>query len=463
MSLWPFSLDPAPVPPVETRFRRIRTPIPAPGTRELMAELDRFECRSMHGQLPVVWDRAEGFQVFDRHGNAWIDFTSSIFVANAGHANPRVAQAVADAMANGTWHAYTYATEIRARYLRRLMEAAPAPLGKAWLASSGSEASECGLRLMKLYARSRGKRRAGIICFDGAYHGRTMGAALVSGSEQSRAWIGLDDPAIHRLPFPFPWDVADGQARAREDIARLTASGIDPARDLAGIFIESYQGWAAAFYPDGYVQAMAEFAAANDILLGFDDIQGGFARTGRMFAYEHYGVAADIVCLGKGISSSLPLAATLARADVMDLFSTGSMAATHSAHPLCCAAALANLEVIAEERLVEQAARRGDILMEGLHAFADRFPGRVAQVSGRGMIAALLLKDPRTGTPDGETATRVCLRALQKGLILVHTGREAIKVGPPLTIPDEALREGLAVLGEAMAEIVAEQETERRP
>ena len=453
-----FSPQPADVPRVETRFRRIVTPIPAPGTVELLAELDRYECRSMHGALPVVWDRAVDFQVFDRHGNAWIDFTSSIFVSNAGHANGHIADTLRRELTDGTWHAYTYATETRARYIRRLVEAAPAPLAKAWLASSGSEATECALRLMRLHARAAGKRAPGIVCFEGAYHGRTLGAAMLSGTEASRAWMGFEPPFVHRLPFPFPWmlDGRSGAERARADIARLEASGIDPRQDLCGLMLETYQGWAAAFYPDGYVPVLAEWAAANGILLAFDDIQGGFARTGRLFGYEHYGVAADIVCVGKGMSSSLPLSATLARAEVMDLFETGSMSATHSAHPLCCAAALANLEEIERWGLVAEAARRGALLEARLDALKARFPTRVATVSGRGLIAAVLLVDPRDGRPDGATATAVCLRALRKGLILVHTGRESIKIGPPLTIPDDALMEGMDVLEESLAEVIGE-------
>ncbi|HRQ80251.1 MAG TPA: aminotransferase class III-fold pyridoxal phosphate-dependent enzyme [Azospirillaceae bacterium] len=442
---------------IETRWRRIVTPIPAPGAVELMAALETCESRAMHGQLPVEWDRAEDFQVFDRHGNAWIDFTSSIFVANAGHANPRIKAALLHEIENGAWHAYTYVTAVRARYLKRLVDAAPAPLTKAWLASSGSEATECGLRLMRLYAQAKGKRRPGILCWNGAYHGRTMGAASLSGSPASRAWMGFDPPHVFRLDFPFPWTLEGrgGAEQAKADIARLEAEGVDPAQDLGGLLMESYQGWAAAFYPQDYVRTFADWARAHDVLVGFDDIQAGFARTGKMFAYEHYGVEADVLCLGKGISSSLPLSATLARADVMDLFGVGTMSATHSAHPLSCAAALANLEEIERLDLPREAARRGALLFDRLEGLRRRFPDRVSHVLGRGLIAAVLLKDPVTGAPDGATASAACRNALRNGLILVHTGRESIKIGPPLTIADDALMEGLDVLEAALAEAVA--------
>lgn len=454
-----FPTHPVDVPRVETPNRRIVTAIPTPAALDVIDRLAEVECRSMLGQMPVLWDRAEGFQVHDRYGNRWIDFSSSIFVANAGHANPQIRDALIRELDQGTWHAYTYATETRARYLRRLIDIAPAPLAKAWLASAGSEATECAFRIIRLYAAAAGKRRPGIVTFNGAYHGRTVGAALMSGTPASRSWIGFDDPYAHRLDFPFEWtlDGMDGRQRAEADIARLRTQVEDPARDIAGIMLESYQGWAAAFYPPGYVETLATFARANGILIAFDDIQAGFGRSGRMFAFQHYDVEPDIACIGKGISSSLPLSAILARAELMDLFAVGSMSATHSAHPLCCAAGLANIEAIVEGGLVAQAERRGQLLRDALEDLQRRHPGRIRHVLGKGLMMGLLLADPDTGAPDGETASRVCLRALEKGLILVHTGRESIKIGPPLVISDEALLEAAGVIGEALEEVLAEK------
>lgn len=455
-----FSRVPVPVPEVETRFRRIRTPIPNPASLPILDDLERYESRSMHGQMPVVWDRASGFQVSDSSGNTWIDFTSTIFVTNAGHGNPRVKAALGEIIGHDLLHSYTYATEIRARYLKRLVGATPPQLEKAFLLSSGTEAAECAIKLLRMHAQARGKRHGGIISFEDAMHGRTLGAQMLGGSPASRAWIGYEDPHIHRIPFPYPWVLweegreVSGEDRFHADIDRLLARGIDPGSDLAGFILESYIGWGAVFFPPDYVRALFRWAREQGLPVVFDEIQGGFGRTGKFFAYQHYGVEPDMVLCGKGISSCLPLSAVMGSRAMMDLPEVGSMSSTHSANPLSCAAGLATLEFLESRDLVEEAARRGEILFAGLHRLQERYPERIRYVFGKGMLASLILADPATGQPDPLTASLVCEKAMQKGLLLVHTGRESIKIGPPLTIEDEALGEGLSVLAESVGEVV---------
>ena len=442
------------VPRQESPFRRIVTSIPAPDAEAAFAALESYESRSMHGQLPVIWDRAEGFQVFDRHGNCWIDFTSTIFVTNTGHANPRMRKALRQIIDHGLLHSYTFITDIRLRYHKKLIESVPSSLEKAFLLSAGTEATECALKLMRLQGLKKGKSRGGIICFENAMHGRTVGAAMMGGNPASRAWIGYEDPNMHRFPFPYPWamDNLTGAQKAQRDLETLAAAGIDLKTLICGIMIEPYQGWGAIFYPEGYVETLADYAKKNDVVLCFDEIQSGFGRTGKWFAYEHYAVEADLICCGKGMSSGFPLSGVLGRADLMDLPDVGSMSSTNSANPLACAAGLATLETFLEEDLVAESQRKGELLKKGLLALQNRFPDRISYVFSQGMVAAVLLKDPVTGRADGVTASRVCERAMQKGLLLVHTGRESIKMGPPLTIPDAALLEGLAVLSDSMSE-----------
>lgn len=449
-----FSLDPKAVQTVETKHRRIVTAIPTPDVSAVFESLERNEARSMHGQMPVIWDRALGHQVFDPHGNCWIDFTSTIFVANAGHGHPHILARLRQALDSNLLHSYIFAHGIRQQYLEKLVSFVPASLEKAFLLSAGTETTECAFKLMRLAAAKRGKRRPGIVSYEGAMHGRTLGAVMMGGNPTSRAWIGYDDPNVHRLPFPYPWTLKgrSGAEVAHEHLKLLEERGLDLTQDISGIMIESYQGWGAIFYPLDYVQTMAEYARANAVVLTFDEIQSGFGRTGKLFAYEHYGVEADLVCCGKGLSSSLPLAAVLGRAEIMDLPDIGSMSSTHSANPLVCAAGLANIEVLEDENLVAESERCGVILHNALHAIKDRHPDRVDDVMGKGMVAGVLIRDPATGEPDGAFATKVCTLAMEKGLLMVHTGRESIKIGPPLSIPEDALLEGLAVLEEAIEE-----------
>jgi 4-aminobutyrate aminotransferase-like enzyme len=284
---------------------------------------------------------------------------------------------------------------------------------------------------------------------------------MLGGIPAAREWIGYEDPNIFRLPFPYPWELKDGSGRRVSSEALFSAhleqlkqKGINPKTDICGFILESYIGWGAAFFPVDYVKALVAFARNHNIIVTFDEIQAGFGRTGKLFAYQHYGVEPDLICCGKGISSSLPLSAVLGSQKIMDLPDIGSMSSTHSANPLCCAAGLANIEYIESHNLISESGRKGKILFDELEKIRKKFPDRITEILGKGLLAALLFKDPKNGVPDSLTASLICEKAMQKGLLLVHTGRESIKIGPPLTIPDDALVEGLNVLDESIEEIV---------
>jgi 4-aminobutyrate aminotransferase-like enzyme len=457
MAAFAFSRTPVKRPEVKTRYRSIKTAIPVPESLPILDDLYKYESRSMHGQIPIVWDRAEDFQVFDRWGNAWIDFTSTIFVANAGHANERIIAALREILDKRLLHTYSYATEIRAKFLRRLVEATG--FEKAYLISTGTEATEMVVKLMRMQGQKAGKRRLGVVSFEGSYHGRTQGAAMFGGNAASRTWVGYDDPNVWQVPFPYEWNLNtgdDGSSLFHEHVKLVEARGVDFAKDVCGFMFESYIGWAAAFIPKGYVRAAAEFARTKGVLLGFDEVQGGFGRTGKLFTYQHYDVQPDLIACGKGISSSLPLSAVLGRADLIDLPEVGSMSSTHSANPLVCAAGLANLEELIGRKLVEAAEDKGRLLLDRLKRTQAKYPDRIARVTGHGLLGALIFRDPRTGDADGLTASLVCERALHMGVLLVHTGRESIKFGPPLTIPEEALEEGMDVVEQAIGQIASE-------
>lgn len=455
MSSYDFSQKPLEIPSVNTKYRKIVTKLPVPESLQILKDLEKYESRSMHGQFPIVWDRAEGFQVFDAYGNCWIDFTSTIFLANSGHANPHIIKALQNLLDKRLLHTYTFANESRAKFLKKLIETMPEPLKKAFLLSSGTEATECALKLMRMHGRKIHPKKVGIISFFGSMHGRTMGAEMLNGNPAKSDWIGYSDPNIHHLPFPYPWLQANDWAECfKNDIASLIENGME-IKNIAGYMIESYQGWGAIFYPEEYIKALIEFARDNQILVAFDEIQSGMGRTGKLFAYEHYGVEPDIVCLGKGLSSSLPLSAVVGRKDIMDLPDIGSMSSTHSGNPLCCAAGLANLEEIESRNLVKESARKGELLHRELNKLKSRYPDRISYVLGKGLIAGIIIVNSETGEPDSEFASKVSEKCMQKGLLVVHTGRESIKIGPPLVIPDEALLEGIKVLEEAFSEVLA--------
>ena len=444
-------------PRIETDYRRIVGRIPTKSATNIQRSLELTETHSMHGQLPVLWDRAKDFTVFDAAGNRWIDFSSGIFVANVGHANQRVSTALKEFLEKDLLHSYNYLTEIRANYLQDLITVTPSSLEKAYLMSSGTEATEAALRIMQLYGDESGKRMSGVVSFEGSYHGRTLGASIMGGLSNQPTTIGNEGLTFFQVPFPYPWgrlSNANGADRFAADLVELEKLGIDPAKDIAGFLLETYLGWGALFFPKDYVGALADFARKNDILLAFDEIQSGFGRTGRFFGYEHYDVEADLVCCGKGMSASLPLSGLLGRASLLDLPAVGSMSSTHSGNPMACAAGLAVLKEIDSKKLITAAARKGKILFEGLNRIRSRFPQHISGVYGKGLVGSLIFTDEKTGKPDPYSATSICEVALSNGVLPVQTGRESIKFGPPLTIPDDALIEGLSVIEQAVEEVV---------
>jgi len=442
-----FSFKPVKVAKVKTKYRIIGTAIPAPGTDKILNILEKYESRSMHGQLPIVWDRAVDFQVYDKLGNKWLDFTSTIFVANAGHANPQVIKSIKKQLDRPLIHTYTFASDIRAQFLKKLIEFTPAFCEKAFLVSSGTEASECAIKLMRLYGQKQSLNKIGIISFTHSMHGRTMGAEMLRGLKESSSWIGHKDPNVYHLPFPYPWTAND----FKKDIDGLKKKGVN-LKNIIGFAIESYQGWGAIMYPKTYIKALSTFAKKNKMLVMFDEIQSGFGRTGKLFCYEHYDTTPDLLCLGKAIGNGLPLSAVIGRKKILDIPPFGSMSSTHSAQPLPCAAGLATLEFFKREKLVRQAERKGKILHRELDLLRIKYPHSISYILGAGMVAALIITD-KHGRPDGALATKICEKAMQKGLLLVHTGRESIKIGPPLTITDDALIEGVKVIGECLAEL----------
>ena len=453
-----FSLLPQDVPKIETKFRSIQTPIPAPGTAEVFERLEKVESRSMHGQLPLVWDKAENFSVYDIAGNRWIDFTSTIFVANVGHSNSRVGSAIQKTLEHPLYSCYAYANPVRAEYLERLLRFAGHPFEKAFLLSAGTEATEATLKLMRMYGQKVNKRRLGIICIENNWHGRTLGSQMMSGNIAQRAWIGYQDHDIHHIPFPYPWSL--GQLSGEEFLMRglqeLEARGVDLEQDICGFMLETFQGWGAIFYPDDFVQAIEKLCRNHRILLAFDEMQSGFCRTGRRFGFEHYQVVPDLIACGKGMGGGIPLSGVLGRREILDLPEVGNMSSTHSANPLVCAAGLAVLEEIERLNLIDETSRKGNLLFDALYKLQNKYSDRISHVLGKGLIAAVLFKNPTTEMPDSSFTSRVAECCMQKGLLVVHTGRESIKIGPPLTITDEALWEGISVLEEAIIEISQE-------
>ena len=454
MAGFDFKLNGVEVPIVETKYRSIRTVIPAPGTAEIVQLLSKFESRSMHGQIPLVWAKAEDFSVYDHKGNKWIDFTSTIFVANVGHSNKHVKTAIVDATQNSMIACYAYPNETRANYLKKLINFAGPNFEKAFLLSAGTEATEAAMKLMKMHGRKYGKRRNLVLALSGNWHGRTLGAQVLSSNLNQREWI--TDPNTETVHIPFPYEdqlnVSPGEFLS-ESINHLKSIGVDFELDICGVLLETFQGWGAYFYPKEYVKALRELCTKNNVLLAFDEMQAGFGRTGKNFGYEHYEVKADLLCCGKGMGGGLPISGVIGSAEVMDLPDVGNMSSTHSGNPLLCAVGSAVIDELNTRDLVNLSKENGIFLHQELTKLQQTYPNQIQQINGIGMIAAIIFNTSFVGPGKASEISRVVEKCFQKGLLVVHTGRESIKIGPPLTISREAIAEGVSVIYEAMGEV----------
>ncbi|NDA67418.1 MAG: aminotransferase class III-fold pyridoxal phosphate-dependent enzyme, partial [Verrucomicrobia bacterium] len=237
----------------------------------------------------------------------------------------------------------------------------------------------------------------------------------------------------------------------------VTARGLQP-ENVAGVIMETYQGVGPDFAPVEFVQKLRAWCDAHQIVLTFDEVQAGFGRTGKFWAFEHYGVTPDVICCGKGISSSLPLSAVIGREAIMDQFPPGSMTSTHTGNPVCVAAALASVRKIVREKLTENAAALEPVLLAGLKAIQAKHPSVIGHVTARGLVAGMQTVKPGTKEPDHDLAHAIIERCMWKGLLLfapVGAWGQTVKIAPPLTIPREALEESLGVLVEATDEAVA--------
>lgn len=444
-------------PRIETPYRRIVTAIPVPESLPILDRLQKYEPHAMSGQPPVVWDRAEGFQVYDKWGNQWIDWSSGVLVANAGHAAPEVVDAIIEQARQHLLTNYCFPSEIRAELVERLAAVMPEPLKKVFLLTTGSETIECAIKLSRMHGiHVKGPEKNMIVSFEKAFHGRTLGSQQAGGIPSLKEWIVNHDPGFVQVPFPDGFRTPD--TSFDHFLRVLQERGVE-AQNVAGVLMETYQGGSAAFAPLAYMRQLRAWCDEHDVLLTLDEVQAGFGRTGKLWGFEHYeGVLPDLTTWGKGISSSLPISAVIGRPEIMDLPGPNTMTSTHTGNPICCAAALASLAIILRDDLSGHAARMGTILHSSLVSTQQRYGDRIGAVHGKGLVAGVACIQKGSREPDAALAKDVAGRALRKGVLMfapVGFGGATIKIAPPLMIHEAALRESIAAFQEAFDEAVA--------
>ncbi|RKX85968.1 MAG: aspartate aminotransferase family protein [Spirochaetes bacterium] len=451
-----YNLTPVEVPTLETKYRRITTKLPVPESLPIFEKLGRSEPKSMMGQPPIVWDKAEGFLIEDRWGNRWIDWSSGVLITNAGHGRKEIRDALKEAIDKPLISSYVFVHEKRGELTEMLQALAPDPGDyQVFLLSTGSEAVENAIKLARTYALEKyGKNKRYIVSFTNAFHGRTLGSQLAGGMDKLKTWIIGEGDTFVQVPFPDGYKNEDTSFDLF--LSSLDKLGIT-GDEIAGIITESYQGVGPDFLPVEYAQKMQDFCKEYDIISIYDEVQAGFGRSGKMFTYEHYGVTPDLIVCGKGITSSLPLSAVIGRKKVMELYAPGSMTSTHSASPLPVVAAVESLKIIHRENLVEKSRVLGEILQKELDRIVKKYPDRLGCLHAKGLVAGIQVVKSGTKEPDAQTAQDINEKCFHKGLLMfapVGIAGECIKIAPPLIISEEALLEGLGVLDEACDEIL---------
>ncbi len=428
------------------------TAIPGPRSRELLARWHEAEYDSTGYQASVVWETGRGVTVTDVDGNRYLDWTSGVLVTNVGHCHPKLVAAVQSA-AGKLLNNYECPTENRIRAAEALVEALPDHLDRCFFLTTGSEATEAAMRLMK-----RKTGRFEIVGVTGGFHGRTSAAAAAGGLAGPKRGYGPTVPGMIRVPFPYAYRCPFGSTNEAECAERHLdwldgALGANSAGSLAGLIVEPYLGAAGfIFPPEGYLKRLEAWARSHDMLVTVDEVQSSYGRTGAMWAHEAEGLTPDILCIGKGIGSGIPASAVAASEAVFSCLGKGEMSSTSGGNPVSSAAVEAVLEIIREEDLCANARRIGGILMTRLRQTQERC-AILGDVRGRGMVLGLeLVRDKGTKEPAPDLTKAAIDRCAEKGLLIGSVGifGNVIRVAPPLVMTEAEAHESCDIMDEVL-------------
>jgi 4-aminobutyrate aminotransferase len=415
----------------------IKTQLPGPKAAALIARDARAMSPSFTRAYPFVMERGEGCWVTDVDGNQFLDFTAGIAVVTTGHSHPKVVAAIEEQSRrflhmSGTDFYYSSEIELAERLEARILPGTPA---RVFFTNSGAEAIEGAMKLARFTTG-----RPSYIAFIGGFHGRTFGALSLTASKasQRRGFAPLLSSVFH-APYPAASRgiTTDYSLKRIEELFATVA----PPESVAAVFVEPIQGEGGYLVPPAdFLPRLRELTKKHGILLVADEVQSGMGRTGKLLAVEHTGVEPDIVCLAKGIASGLPLGAFIARAEQMS-WPPGSHGSTFGGNPVACAAGLATLDLL-EDGLMENAARVGPVLQDGLREIAASHP-EVTDVRGVGLMVALEFKTP-------EHAAQLVQKAFERGLLLLTAGSRAVRISPPLVLNSEDAATGLEIIASAL-------------
>jgi len=438
--------------------RNLVTAIPGPKSAELIKRRGEAVSASLGTAFPVFIDHAAGAIIVDVDGNSILDLGAGIAVLNVGHSQNRVADRVKtqiDAFSHTCFMVVPYTGYVEVcEALNRLT---PGKFKKkSALFNSGAEALENAVKIARSYTK-----RSAVIVFEHGYHGRTnLTMAMTAKNMPYKDSFGPFAPEIYRMPMAYPFRWNGDQSKCAQEALDMVIHKIEKeigVKNVAAIVIEPIQGEGGFVVPPkGFLPGLVNFSKENGIVFIADEVQTGFGRTGKMFASEDENIEPDLITTAKGIAAGLPLSGVTGRAEIMDSIHLSGFGGTYGGNPIACAAALGAIEVIEQDKLVERANKIGQIMHDALTAMMKKY-SIIGEVRGRGAMQAIELVKPGTTEPNPEALTAIIKYCTSKGVLILSAGTYAnvIRLLPPLVIDEDLLRDGLAVLDEALASVGA--------
>jgi len=436
--------------------KHIKTELPGPNARELLARDALVVSPSYPRDYPFVMSHGKGAEIWDVDGNRFLDFAAGIAVCSTGHSHPTVVQAIKEAADRFLHISSDYWHEGQVKLAERMNELSPMKQpAMSFFAQSGTESVEAALKLAR-YVTGRGR----FIGFLGGFHGRTMGSlAFTSSKYTQQKGFFPTMPGVTHVPYPNnyrPLFAGSDQGRAvLRYIEEVLFVHNVPSHEVAAILVEPIQGEGGYLVPpDGFLSGLRELCDRHGILLIFDEVQSGIGRTGKMFASQHWDVAPDIMTLAKGLGSGMPIGMVVAKRSIMQKWSRGAHGNTYGGNPLCCAAAVATLDLV-EQTYMANAAKVGEYFKGKLLPLAGKY-GIVGEIRGKGlMIGMELITDATSRAPAKDLCDAIITRAYHNGLILLSCGQSTVRFMPPLMICEADVDEAVALLDISMAEVLA--------
>ncbi|RME77796.1 MAG: acetyl ornithine aminotransferase family protein [Chloroflexi bacterium] len=440
----------------QAQTQRIITELPGPKARALLERDAQVVSPSYPRDYPFVMDHGRGAEVWDVDGNRFIDFSAGIAVTSTGHAHPQVVEAIRTASEKFLHISSDYYHELQVKLGEKMNEIAPMdePV-MSFFTNSGTESVEGALKLARYVT---GRQR--FIGFLGGFHGRTMGSLAFTASKYTQQTGFFPTmPGVTHVPYPNPYRpifAGEDQGKAVLNyIENVLFESNVPPTEVAGILVEPIQGEGGYIVPpDSFLPGLRDLCDRYGILLIADEVQSGIGRSGKMFAVEHWGVQPDIITTAKGLASGMPIGTVTARKSLMEQWKPGAHGNTYGGNPLCCAAALATIDLVQQE-YADNAARIGEYLLGRMRELARQYP-IIGDVRGKGlMIGMEFVEDQQTKKPAKKFVSELIHEAFRNGLLLLPCGVSTIRFMPPLMLPRELADEGLEIFEASLKAVAA--------